>query len=57
MKIQIYPADGHFKERIQDATMQKQTAGPLIGIVMTHDSILMILIKFLIRVTLFPQTV
>ena len=41
----------------KDTTMQKWTAGPLISMVMTHDSILMILIKFLITVTLFPQTV
>ena len=37
--------------------MQKWTARPLISQVMTHDSVLMILIRFLITVTLFPQTV
>ena len=41
----------------KDTTMQNKTAQPLISMVMTHDSILMILIKFLITVTLFPQTV
>ena len=57
IKKQIYHADGHFKERIQDTTTQKWTAGLLISMVMTHNSIPMILIKFLITVTLFPQTV
>ena len=57
--MQIYdgePADGQGKERKRKLPYKKQTVRPLISMVMTHDSILMILIKFIITVILF-QTV
>ena len=48
MKMQIYcgdPADGHFRKG--KLPCKNGTARPLISMVMTHDLIIMILIKFI----------
>ena len=52
--MQMNPADGHFKQGMFPCKMDSR---PFISIVMTYDSIPMILIKILMTVTLFPQTV